>query len=97
MSDDLTGDILRQQLKETQDLLESTKQLLARPVNVKVDLPPAAEQATLKKIAEYLPQLTHMSSNLSHVASAVQASNAHAEDISKQLKRIADALEQEKP
>lgn len=38
------------------------------------------------KVIAYLPQLTHMSTNLSKVASAVQAANKRSD-------RIADALE----
>lgn len=97
MTDELTSEILAQQLRETQDLLDSTKALLARPVTVEVKMPPPAEQKTLEKIGQYLPQLTHIATNLSHVASAVQMSNSKSDDLNKTLKRIADALEKESP
>lgn len=76
MSEDLTKEILERDNRDLREQIESLQAVLNRPVNVRVEQPPAPEQATLKKIGEYLPQLTHISTNLSHVASAVQNVNA---------------------
>lgn len=80
---------------------DSLRAMLGRPVNVNIQAP---EQGTLKKIEDYLPQLTHISTNLSQVASAIQNSNSNAMAISsalytqnKLLERIADTLERLAP
>jgi len=77
--------------------LGDMRALLGRAVNVNVQAP---EQATLKKIGDYLPQLTHISTNLSQVASAIQASNNTAVTLATRLaeqnallQRIAEGIE----
>lgn len=63
-----------------------------------------ARDEHLRKILEYMPQLTHLSTNVSHVASAVQATNgtlnvisSHGINAVDQLTRIANALERLAP
>lgn len=46
-----------------------------------------------KKIIDYLPQLTHISTNISATASAVQNNNGMLGSINANLLRIAEALE----
>lgn len=88
MTEDLTREILEQDNRQLREALESVQALLNRPVNVTVSAPPVPEQATLKKVADYLPQLSHISTNLSHVASAVQSVNTTLLAIDSTLKEL---------
>lgn len=73
MTDDLTNSILEQENERLGKELDELKAILTRPmvVNVEQNTSPAMNQ-----ILTYLPQLTHISTNLSHVASTVSAMNS---------------------
>lgn len=62
--------------------LEELRTLLRQPVNIQVQSP---DSATLNRIGQYLPQLTNIATNLSYVASAVQALQPPLEKIVKAL------------
>lgn len=53
----------------------------------------SADSNTLKKILEYMPQLTYLNNSTSALASAQQLTAGHLLNIEKTLGRIADALE----
>lgn len=76
MSEDLTKEILERDNRDLREQVESLQAVLNRPVTVQIQQPEPPDLTTLKKVADYLPQLTHISTNLSHVASAVQSVNA---------------------
>ena len=91
------NEAVAQQLHDAEEEMRKLRALLERPVNVTVQSP---EQGTLRKSEDDLPQLTHMSTNRSHVASAVQAVNQAIIADQKNragtdalLERIATALE----
>lgn len=87
-----------------QDLLR-TRALLERPVTVNIQ---SSDAATLKKVGEYLPQLTHLASNVATVGGELIQARKHAETHGKALlesqkkldqtmRRIAAALERAYP
>jgi hypothetical protein len=83
MSEDLTRQILEQDNARLQKEVDDLRALLARPVGVTVTGP---DSAALNRVVEYLPQLTHIATNLSQVASALQRNE-------QTLSAIADALD----
>lgn len=89
---DVINEALADENEKLQRQLREMQSLLGRPINVNVQSP---DQETLRKIGEYLPQLTFMATNISMVASAIQAVNANAIATTKMLERIAVALEKE--
>lgn len=84
-NEDMTRAILEQENDRLQRELTDARALLSRPVGVTVQSPDAA---ALQKVVEYLPQLTFIATNLSHVSSAVNNINNAGP-----LARIATALE----
>lgn len=54
-----------------------------------------ASTYALNQIVAYAPQLTQIATNLSYVASSIQANNAVANRVADSLAKIAEALSQE--
>ena len=89
ISDRINEHLLEERDQAVEEL-KKLKELLGRPVNVTIKGP---EESTLVKIGEYLPQLTYMATNISSVASAIQASNGLTSALIDRLDRIADIWE----
>lgn len=95
MSEDLTVKILEQQNERLEEEIAQLKRIAERPIQVT-----SPDSGALKKIEQYLPQLTHIATNLAHAASAIQklepemrSSHSQQARIATALERIADALE----
>lgn len=78
--------------------LTELRAMLGKPVTVNVQSP---DSHVMQQIAQYLPQLTHMSTNISMVASALQNGNvaagigmvaAHLDGNTRMMGRVAEAL-----
>lgn len=82
MSDDLSKQVLESEVARLQTENDRLLNLLNRPVSVTVQ---SSDSGVMQQIAQYLPQLTHIATNLAHVASAVQQQN-------ESLKAVANAL-----
>jgi hypothetical protein len=88
---DRINEHLLEERDQAVEQLKKVERLLERPVNVTIQ---SSEEATLKKIGEYLPQLTHMATNLAHVASAIQAVNTTLMTATAKLEQLAKIIEE---
>ena len=73
---------------ELEDEVRDLKQLLSRPITIQ-----GQDAEAWRKFMDYMPQLTHISTNISSTASAVQNSSSKLDMINLTLQRIATALE----
>lgn len=80
--------------------LEAARAVMGRPIDVKVQ----SDVEALNTVKTYLPQLTHMSTNFSHVASKLDWINDRLTAMHTQqarvigaVERIADALDRAFP
>ena len=71
-----------------EDEVRDLKQLLGRPITIQ-----GQDAEAWRKFMDYMPQLTHLATNVSMTASAVQANKASLDSINLTLQRIATALE----
>lgn len=84
MNDALTRGInahLEQENDRLTKELDELRSLLRQPINIDVK----SDAATLKRIVDYLPQLTNIATNLAHTASAIQALQPSLAKIAKAL------------
>lgn len=83
MSDDVTRRILEQDNARLQKEMDDLRDLLGRPVAVTVQSP---DSEALRTISQYMPQLTHLSTNMSYVASNLMMVNTTLQQIAEALK-----------
>lgn len=83
------NEVLAERNEELEKELAEMRALLGRPLNVNVQ---SANQDVLKKIGDYLPQLTHLSTNVAEVGGKLVQANALTEQTNRSLGHLVSHL-----